>query len=89
MMKSPENPVDRRSFLKAVGTAGLATAIAGRTFADPNKPAEADPNRAKEKEPPKGAMLPRRKLGRADITVPVLSNGVMFLLGHRQQLRRW
>lgn len=78
MMKDPQNPVDRRNFLKAVGTAGLAAAIAGKSFADANKPAEADPNQTKEKDPPKGSMLPRRKLGRADIKVPILSNGVMF-----------
>lgn len=78
MMESPKNPVDRRSFLKALGTAGLATTITSRTFADPNKPAKADPNYVKETEPTKGSMLPQRKLGRADIKIPVLSNGVMF-----------
>ncbi len=78
MMKGPKNPVNRRSFLKAVGTAGLATAIAGKTFADPNKPAKADPNCTKETEPAKDSILPQRKLGRADVKVPVLSNGVMF-----------
>ncbi len=75
-MNIPQNAIDRRNFLKTAGAAGLAAAFMNtKTFADPNQSQPADPNSIKKSQFP---VLPARKLGRADVTVPVLSNGVMF-----------
>jgi predicted aldo/keto reductase-like oxidoreductase len=78
-MKTNNNPMDRRNFLKAAGAAGFGSVVASRyTFADPNKPASTEPNDAKTTEKAKYPQLPERKLGRADIKVPIISNGLMF-----------
>jgi len=78
-MKANQNQMDRRNFLKAASAAGLGSVIASRyAFADPNQPAPAEPNAAETTEKAKYPQLPKRKLGRADIEIPVLSNGVMF-----------
>ncbi len=76
-MKANNNPIDRRNFLKAAGAAGLGSVIASRyAFAEANTPAPAEPNNTTEKA--KYPQLPKRKLGRADIEIPVICNGVMF-----------
>ncbi|MFA5424391.1 MAG: twin-arginine translocation signal domain-containing protein, partial [Phycisphaerae bacterium] len=76
-MKANNNKsIDRRNFLKAAGAAGLGSVIASRyAFGEPNTPAE--PN-APAAEKAKYPQLPKRKLGRANIEVPVIANGVMF-----------
>ncbi len=78
-MKAKNKPMDRRNFFKAAGAAGLGSVIASRyAFGDPNKPAPPEPNDTQKTEKAKYPQLPRRKLGRADIEVPVICNGVMF-----------
>lgn len=78
-MKTGKNPMDRRNFLKAAGTAGLGSVITSRyAFADPNQPASSNANNAQAVEKAKYPQLPKRKLGRADVEIPVLSNGLMF-----------
>jgi predicted aldo/keto reductase-like oxidoreductase len=78
-MKEKNNPMDRRNFLKTAGAAGLGSVIASRyAFGDPNKPAPTEPNEPQKTEKAKYPQLPKRKLGRADVEVPVICNGVMF-----------
>lgn len=78
-MKAKNNPLDRRNFLKTAGATGLGSVIASRyAFGDPNKPAPPEPNDLQKTEKAKYPQLPKRKLGRADVEVPVISNGVMF-----------
>ncbi len=78
-MKEKNNPMDRRNFLRTAGAAGLGSVIASRyAFGDPNKPAPTEPNDTKKTEKAKYPQLPRRKLGRAEVEVPVICNGVMF-----------
>ena len=78
-MKERKNPMDRRNFLRAAGAAGIGSVIASRNvFADPNQPAPAEPNAPQAEKKARYPQLPHRKLGRADVEVPVLSNGVMF-----------
>ncbi len=78
-MKERKNPMDRRNFLKTAGAAGIGSVIASRNvFADPNQPASAEPNAPQAEKKARYPQLPKRKLGRADVEVPVLSNGVMF-----------
>ncbi|MFA5554620.1 MAG: aldo/keto reductase [Phycisphaerae bacterium] len=76
-MNSPQKPVDRRSFLKSLGTAGAASAfITSKIFADVNQPSGL--NTEQLAESPKSSVLPCRKLGKTGISIPVLANGVMF-----------
>jgi predicted aldo/keto reductase-like oxidoreductase len=78
-MKDENNPMNRRNFLKTAGAAGLGSVIASRyAFAEPNKPAPPESNEIQKTEKAKYPQLPRRKLGRADVEVPVICNGVMF-----------
>ena len=77
-MRKSESRLNRRNFLKTVGAAGLGTIVAsGRALGDANKPNLSDPNTPKEQklEHPE---LPKRKLGKTGIEVPVMSNGLMF-----------
>jgi len=78
-MKGNNNPMNRRNFLRTAGAAGLGSVIAsGYVFGDPNKPAPAEPNETQKTEKAKYPQLPKRKLGRAGVEVPVICNGVMF-----------
>jgi predicted aldo/keto reductase-like oxidoreductase len=78
-MKVNNNPMDRRNFLRTAGAAGLGSVIASRyAFGDPNKPSPAELNDSQKTEKAKYPQLPKRKLGRADVEVPVICNGVMF-----------
>jgi predicted aldo/keto reductase-like oxidoreductase len=78
-MKANNKPMDRRNFLKAAGAAGLGSVIVSRyALAEPNKPAADKPKDTQTTEKAKYPQLPKRKLGRADVEVPVICNGVMF-----------
>ncbi|MHC4425907.1 MAG: aldo/keto reductase [Planctomycetota bacterium] len=71
-MKEKHNRVNRRSFLKTVGAAGLVPALAGTTriFAmgrkkpRPGEPPAVDPNTLEKAQPPKPLLVPKRKLGK-------------------------
>ena len=74
---------DRRGFLKAAGAAGIGSVITtAASAAEPNQP------EVKKGEKPKQLTLPKRKLGRADQLVPVLSNGVMFNVAENKIILR-
>ena len=80
MMKEKQNKIDRRNFLKTIGTAGvgsvLASAISKAGTAEPNAPAK-----AQQSEFP---QVPTRKLGKTGVEVPVLSFGAMFNIVENQ-----
>jgi len=71
-MEEKQNRVDRRSFLKTVGAAGIAPALAGTTriFAmgrkkpRPGEPPVVDPNAMEKTQRPKPLLVPKRKLGK-------------------------
>jgi hypothetical protein len=71
MANKPDNQINRRNFLRTAGLAGMAGVIAGTNAhgADTNEP----------NAPPKPLMpvqkVPRRKLGKTGVEVPVLSLG--------------
>jgi len=73
-MKTKDNKIDRRDFLKKVGVAGL-----GSVFVSAQVKAMASKERdsAKQQEP-ESVQVPRRKLGKTGVEVPVLSLGVEF-----------
>ncbi len=63
--------MERREFLRRVGTAGLGSAVAGLSSAraaEPNAPAKQEAKVQVQK-------VPRRKLGKTGVEVPVLSLG--------------
>ncbi len=80
-MQDKENKINRRSFLKTVGAAGIGSVLAGqKIFAEPNAPA------AKETSMP---QVPRRMLGKTGVEVPVFSFGAMFdIMKNQVQLRK-
>ncbi|MBN1795716.1 MAG: aldo/keto reductase [Sedimentisphaerales bacterium] len=74
---------DRRGFLKAAGAAGIGSVIAGQVSgAEPNQP------EVKKEEKAIEITIPKRKLGRAEQMVPVLSNGVMFNVAENKIILR-
>ena len=73
-MGKKQNKIDRRNFLKTVGALGVGSAIASvKTNAEVN-----EPNTVQKTEEAKLSELPRRKLGKTGIEIPVLANGLMF-----------
>lgn len=83
-MKEKHNKINRRNFLKTMGAAGLGSVfISAQVKAGPN-----EPNAAQKAEELKFSELPRRKLGKTGIEVPVLFNGLMFdIVGNQLILR--
>lgn len=80
-----ENKQNRRNFLKTLGAAGLGSVFAaGRSFAEPNTPDSNSPAAAEPKYP----QMPRRKLGKTGIEVPILSLGAMFDIVENQMILR-
>jgi len=73
--------MDRRNFLKVVGAAGLGSVLARCEGKDGLQ----EPNAAANQKP-KPAQVPRRKLGKTGVKVPVLSLGTMFNLIDTQVL---
>jgi predicted aldo/keto reductase-like oxidoreductase len=83
-MKEKHNNINRRNFLKTIGAAGLGSVFASAQLkAGPN-----EPNIMQKAEEPKFPELPRRKLGKTGIEVPVMFNGLMFdIVGNQLILR--
>ena len=78
-MQDKENKMNRRSFLKTVGTAGIGSVLSGQNiFAEPNKP---NVPAAKETSMP---QVPRRMLGKTGVEVPIFSFGAMFNIMENQ-----
>jgi predicted aldo/keto reductase-like oxidoreductase len=83
-MKEKYNKIDRRNFLKTMGVAGLGSVFAStQVKAGPN-----EPNTVQKTEEPKFPELPRRKLGKTGIEIPVLANGLMFDITGNQLILR-
>jgi len=84
-MKEKHDEINRRNFLKTMGAAGL-----GSVIASPNVKAGADvlndagPNAQAEAQEPKFAQVPKRKMGKTGIKVPILSLGAVFNLLENQ-----
>jgi hypothetical protein len=79
-MKEKHNNINRRNFLKTVGVLGIGSAIASvKAKADIN-----EPNAVQKIEEAKFPELPRRKLGKTGIEIPVLANGLMFDITENQ-----
>jgi predicted aldo/keto reductase-like oxidoreductase len=73
-MKETNDKINRRNFLKTIGAAGL-----GSIFATSALRAEQNETSAAQKtEEPKYPELPKRKLGKTGIELPVLSSGLNF-----------
>src|SRR4030043_1808066 len=81
-MKEKHDKINRRNFLKTIGAAGLGSVLAtSRLRADPNrfdKLTTGEPNKVQKTEEPKYPELPKRKLGKTGIEIPVLSSGLNF-----------
>jgi len=83
-MGKEQNKINRRNFLKTVGILGIGSAIASvKAKADTN-----EPNTAQKIEESKFPELPRRKLGKTGIELPVLANGLMFDVTENQTILR-
>ena len=73
-MKENNNKINRRNFLKTLGTAGVGSVLASvKAPAGPNEPNT--PAKAQEQKYP---QVPRRKLGKTGVEVPCLAIGLMF-----------
>ena len=70
-----KNKINRRNFLKSVGAVGLGSVIASKQKADAGEPNNADPNASKQQQEPKLPQVPKRKLGKTGVEVPVLALG--------------
>lgn len=84
-MKENRNEINRRDFLKTIGTAGLVPALASVTTGIASAQEKADPNAAAKTQELK---FPQRKLGKTGVKVPVLSLGTMFNLIDNQIILR-
>jgi aryl-alcohol dehydrogenase-like predicted oxidoreductase len=73
-MQEKNNKIDRRDFLKNIPAAALGTVFASqKAFADTN-----EPNTSEIQQQIQYPKVPRRKLGKTGVDVPVLSLGMMF-----------
>jgi len=87
-MKEDRNEINRRDFLKTIGAAGLVPALAPVTSGIASGEEKADPNVVAKTEEPKFPQVPRRKLGKTGVKVPVMSLGTMFNLIDNQIILR-
>jgi len=100
MASAKQNKINRRNFLKSVGTVGLfSLGPSGRGTpargAGANGPCGAgahakaeDPSEAKEQEKPEFPQVPKRKLGKAGVEVSCLALGTIFNVVENQAVLR-
>ncbi len=80
-----KSSLNRRHFIKTVSAAGVGSMLAvNLTNADTNEPNKPDPNKAEKEQKPKFPQVPRKKLGKTDIEIPVLCLGMMFNVTENQ-----
>ncbi|MDO8302975.1 MAG: aldo/keto reductase [Sedimentisphaerales bacterium] len=83
-MSDELNRLNRRDFLKTAGGAGLVSLLgSAAAFADPNAPKTQEPN-----APAKLEQVPRRKLGKTGVMVPILNLGGGDFMENQIMLRR-
>ncbi len=87
-MNENHNPINRRDFLRTIGTAGLVPAMAQITAGIASGQEKADPNAPAKTQEPRLPQVPVRKLGKTGVKVPVLSLGTMFNLIDNQIILR-
>ena len=74
-MSDESNKLNRRDFLKTAGGAGLVSLLgSAAAFADPNAPKPKEPNAPTTKF----EQVPRRKLGKTGVMVPIINLGGIF-----------
>jgi len=80
MASTKQNKINRRNFLKTVGTVSLAATVAH---------AEAEgPSEAKKQEKPEFPQVPKRKLGKMGVEVSCLALGTIFNVVENQAVLR-
>jgi predicted aldo/keto reductase-like oxidoreductase len=99
-MKEKHNKINRRNFLKTIGAAGLGSVfVSTKIKAEPNsidpfdklragKITTGEPNKVQKTQEQKFPELPRRKLGKTGIEIPVMANGLMFDITENQLILR-
>ncbi|MHC4122128.1 MAG: aldo/keto reductase [Planctomycetota bacterium] len=88
-MKKKQDNIDRRNFLKTVGTVGLSSIFAlDRAIADSNCPNSVGPNTQWKVQKSKLSQMPKRKLGKTGVEVPCLAFGGGFNLVDKQIVLR-
>ena len=80
MASAKQNKINRRNFLKTVGTVGLAATLAYAKAEDSSE--------AKKQEKPEFPQVPKRKLGKTGIKVPCLAMGTIFNVVENQAVLR-
>ncbi len=87
-MEDIHNNLNRRNFLKTVGVVGLGSVLAGCSRKKQEKePQTVEPNVAAKAQ--QLQQVPKRKLGKTGLEVPILSLGTMFnLLDNQIILKR-
>jgi predicted aldo/keto reductase-like oxidoreductase len=86
-MKTRQNKMRRREFIKSIGAAGLAPALLRLSEAAAQTDAN-EPNVPPEKQEQKLGPVPKRKLGKTNAEVSVLALGAMFNLVENQIVLR-
>ena len=90
-MKEKRNKLDRRNFLKAIGAAGLAPAVAPMTTGFASTEGKADPNEPNvpgKAQKPESPQVPKRKFGKTGVKVSCLCLGGSCNLVGRQLILR-
>lgn len=77
-MKEKQNKINRRYFLKTVSAAGLGAVLAGCERKQESEPTVVDTNTPPTEQELQDAKVPKRKLGKTNIMVPVLSFGTFM-----------
>ncbi len=73
-----QNKINRRNFLKTVSAAGLGSVLAGCKSKEESEPTVVDTNTPPTEQELQDAKVPKRKLGKTNIMVPVLSFGTFM-----------
>ena len=88
-MREKQNKIDRRNFLKTVGAAGFGSIFTSKQAkAGPNEPNAIEPDAPEKEQEPKMPQVPRRKLGKRGVEVPMLGLGATFNTNENQVVLR-